>query len=91
VVVKRAAEGHVVATAPRLPGSHTPARSLEQLMERVRKAIEPYLELEGHPLPPLSWGLRPFGLRVATTFYGIRMAEPQWFLSMPEKQLALDC
>jgi len=80
-----------VATAPRLPGSHTPARSLEQLMERVRKAIEPYLELEGHPLPPLSCGLRPFGLRVATTFYGIRMAEPQWFLSMPEKQLALDC
>ena len=41
VVVERDAEGFFVATVPSLPGCHTQARSLDQLMERVREAIEP--------------------------------------------------
>jgi len=42
VVVERDAEGFFVATVPSLPGCHTQARSLDQLMERVREAIELY-------------------------------------------------
>ena len=61
VVVERDAEGYFVATVPRLPGCHTQARSLDQLMERVREAIELYLEVEGEPSPPLSLGLKPSG------------------------------
>lgn len=38
-----------VATVPSLPGCHTQARSLDQLMERVREAIELYIEVEGEP------------------------------------------
>ncbi len=49
VVMERDAEGFFVATLPSLPGCHTQARSLDQLMERVREAIELYLEVEGEP------------------------------------------
>ena len=49
VVVERDAEGFYVATVPALPGCHTQARSLDQLMERVREAIELVLEVEGQP------------------------------------------
>jgi predicted RNase H-like HicB family nuclease len=47
VVVERDAEGFFVGTVPSLPGCHTQARSLDQLMERVREAIELYIEVEG--------------------------------------------
>ena len=40
VVVERDSEGYFVATVPSLPGCHTQARSLDQLMERVREAID---------------------------------------------------
>ena len=40
VVIERDAEGYYVASVPSLPGCHTQARSLDQLMERVREAIE---------------------------------------------------
>ncbi len=40
VVVERVDKKFFVATMPRLPGCHTHARSLDELMERVREAIE---------------------------------------------------
>ncbi len=46
VVVERDEEGVYVATVPQLPGCHTQARSLDELMERVREAIELCLEVE---------------------------------------------
>ena len=33
---------------PALPGCHTQAQSLDQLMERVQEAIALYLEVEGN-------------------------------------------
>ena len=47
VVIERDSEGFFVATVPALPGCHTQAQSLDQLMERVREAIALYLEVEG--------------------------------------------
>jgi predicted RNase H-like HicB family nuclease len=44
VVVERDEEGYLVASVPSLPGCHTQARSLEQLMERIKEAIELYLD-----------------------------------------------
>ena len=55
VVVERAAEGYFVAKLPSLPGCHTQARSLDQLMERVREAIELYLDVEGEPAGELDF------------------------------------
>jgi predicted RNase H-like HicB family nuclease len=55
VVVERDAEGFFVATVPALPCCHTQARSLDQLMERVREAIELVIEVEGDPLEELDF------------------------------------
>lgn len=46
VIVERDGEGYYVASVPELPGCHTQARSLDKLIERVREAIELYLEVE---------------------------------------------
>ncbi len=47
VVIERDSEGWFVASVPALPGCHTQAQSLDQLMERVQEAIALYLEVEG--------------------------------------------
>ena len=39
VVIERDEEGYFVASVPSLPGCHTQARSLDELMDRVREAI----------------------------------------------------
>jgi len=44
VVVERDEEGYFVGSVPSLPGCHTQARSLDQLMERIKEAIELYLD-----------------------------------------------
>jgi predicted RNase H-like HicB family nuclease len=46
VVIERDTEGYYVASVPALPGCHTQARSLDELMDRVREAITLYLEVE---------------------------------------------
>ena len=40
VIIERDEEGYYVATMPQLRGCHTQARSLDELMERVKEAIE---------------------------------------------------
>jgi predicted RNase H-like HicB family nuclease len=47
VVVERDSEGWFVASVPALPGCHTQARSLDELMVRVREAIGLCLEVQG--------------------------------------------
>jgi predicted RNase H-like HicB family nuclease len=47
VVVEKDSEGFFVATVPALPGCHTQAKSLDQLMERIKEAIELCLEVSG--------------------------------------------
>jgi len=39
VVIERDEEGYYVASVPALPGCHTQAGSLDELMERVQEAI----------------------------------------------------
>ena len=47
VVVEMDGGGYYVASVPALHGCHTQARSLDDLMERIREAIEPCLEVHG--------------------------------------------
>jgi predicted RNase H-like HicB family nuclease len=47
VVVERDAEGFYVASVPTLHGCHTQARSLDELMERIKEAITLCLEVQG--------------------------------------------
>ena len=46
VVIERDEEGYYVASVPTLPGCHTQARSLDELIDRVREAISLCLEVK---------------------------------------------
>ncbi|MBC8404148.1 MAG: type II toxin-antitoxin system HicB family antitoxin [Planctomycetes bacterium] len=47
VVIERDSEGYLIASVPGLAGCHTQAKSLDELMERVKEAIALCLEVEG--------------------------------------------
>jgi predicted RNase H-like HicB family nuclease len=55
VVIERDSAGYYVASVPALRGCHTQARSLGELMERMREAVELCLEVEGEELEPLTF------------------------------------
>lgn len=44
VIIERDEDGYYVASIPALPGCHTQARSLDEVMERIREAAELVLE-----------------------------------------------
>ena len=45
VIVERDRDGFYVASVPSLKGCHTQARSLDELMERIREAAELCLDV----------------------------------------------
>jgi len=47
VIIERDEEGFFVGTVPSLKGCHTQARSLDELIERMKEAIQLCLEVEG--------------------------------------------
>ena len=47
VIIERDKEGFFVGTVPSLKGCHSQAHSLDELMERVKEAIQLCLEVEG--------------------------------------------
>lgn len=55
VVVERDAEGHFVGSVPALPGCHTQAKFLDELMSRIREAIGLCLEVQGRPIEDLDF------------------------------------
>ena len=46
VVIERDEEGCLVASVPSLPGCHTQAHSLDDLLERIKDAIRLCLEVQ---------------------------------------------
>jgi len=46
VIIERDADGYYVADVPELRGCHSQAKSLDELMVRIKEAIELYLEVE---------------------------------------------
>jgi predicted RNase H-like HicB family nuclease len=55
VVIERDAEGYYVASVPQIPGCHTQARSLDEVNERIREAIELCLQVQGTPEQDLEF------------------------------------
>ena len=55
VVIERDEEGMYVASVPQLPGCHTDAASLDELMSEIREAIELCLEVQGREPAPLEF------------------------------------
>jgi predicted RNase H-like HicB family nuclease len=55
VVIERDEEGYYVASVPQLPGCHTQAKSLDEVMERIREAAELCLDVAGAPEQALEF------------------------------------
>jgi predicted RNase H-like HicB family nuclease len=55
VIIERDIEGYYVGTIPELRGCHSQARSLDELMIRVREAAELCLEAQTDGLEPLDF------------------------------------
>jgi predicted RNase H-like HicB family nuclease len=47
VLVEKDEDGYFVGSVPELPGCHTQAKTLDDLLRRIKEAIELYLETEG--------------------------------------------
>ena len=54
VVIEQDEDGIYVASVPALRGCHTQARSLEELIPRIREAIALCLEVEEPEAPPMQ-------------------------------------
>ncbi len=52
VIIEQDEAGYLIGSVPELKGCHTQARSLDQLVERIREAIQLCLEVEGQPEEP---------------------------------------
>lgn len=46
VIVERDQEGWYVGWVPELPGCHSQAKTLDELMNRIRESVDLYLEVE---------------------------------------------
>ena len=55
VVIERDQEGYYIASVPQIPACHTQARSLDEVTQRIREAIELCLEVEGEPEQTLEF------------------------------------
>ena len=55
VIIERDAEGYYIGTIPELRGCHSQARSLDELMIRIREAAELCLEAQMDGLEPLDF------------------------------------
>ena len=65
VIIERDQEGYYVASVPALRGCHTQAQSLDELVTRIREAIELCLEVEGKDVTPLEFiGIQEVSLTI---------------------------
>ena len=56
ILIEKDEDGYYVGSIPALPGCHSQARSVDQLMERMEEAIALWLEVEQETDPsPLEW------------------------------------
>jgi predicted RNase H-like HicB family nuclease len=46
VIIEKDEDGYFVGLVPELPGCHTQAKSLDVLQERLKEAIQLYLQVE---------------------------------------------
>ena len=46
IIIEKDEDGYYVASVVELPGCHTQGKTLDELVKRIREAIELYLEVE---------------------------------------------
>jgi predicted RNase H-like HicB family nuclease len=55
VIIEQDTEGYYVASVPALRGCHSQAKSLDELMVRIREAVELCLEVQGESAERLDF------------------------------------
>ena len=55
VIVEKDSAGYFVASVSALPGCHTQAKSIDNLMGRIREAIELCLDVQGDAMELLDF------------------------------------
>ena len=55
VVIEQEGEGYYIASVPALSGCHTQAKSVDELMERIKEAIELCLEVRNEQIEQLDF------------------------------------
>jgi predicted RNase H-like HicB family nuclease len=66
VVIEQDSEGYYIASVPVLRGCHTQAKSFDELMERIKEAIELCLEIQDEHNEQLDF----VGVQRVTVNYG---------------------
>ena len=54
VIIEKGEDGYFVGTALELKGCHSQGKTIEELLENIREAIELYLEVQGEGGPYIS-------------------------------------
>jgi predicted RNase H-like HicB family nuclease len=70
VVIEKDEDGYYVASVPELPGCHTQSKTLDELLERIKEAVELYLEVKG----PITEVKREF---IGIQFIEVGASEPK--------------
>jgi predicted RNase H-like HicB family nuclease len=47
LIIEKGENGYLIAEVAELPGCHTQAKNMDELILRIREAIKLYLEVEG--------------------------------------------
>jgi predicted RNase H-like HicB family nuclease len=55
VIIERDEEGWFIGSVPEIPGCHTQAKTLDELMVRIREAAELCLEAAGQTITPMQF------------------------------------
>jgi predicted RNase H-like HicB family nuclease len=55
ILIEQDEDGMYVATVPEIPGCYTQARTMHQLLERIKEAIEVCLEADNKDIKPLKF------------------------------------
>ena len=50
IIIEKGEDGYLVSEVIELPGCHTQAKSMDDLIERTKEAISLYLEIEGREI-----------------------------------------
>ena len=55
VILEKDEEGWYVASVPEIQGCHTQAKTIPQVLERIKEAIEVCLEADGENIKPMKF------------------------------------
>ena len=47
LIIEKGEDGYFIAEVVELPGCHTQAKTMEELIKRIKEAISLYLEIQG--------------------------------------------